>query len=360
MLWPQAPDEFNVYAETILDYLNADPVHIIRLRPMLRDWGALTDRLGEVQEADVDTDGDLEWVIALAAPARATLNVPGDLLVIDRQDGTYSLAFQSSVEFDALQENVAILAVKDINADGRPEIAYTSMSCGAHTCLTTVHILGWDEEAFRLLTQNEVIMPYADVKLENRDDDVALELVLHGGMIGSVGAGPQRARTEVYNWNGTYYVLSDTIHDESDFLYFKVLDANAALKAGDYTRAISLYQEAIENTDLRTWKGPEERPDLVAFSRFRLALTYLLVKDEANADAMAQALQSQQPDHVYNQVTQVLLDYYTKEDTVTAACQAVTEFVYEHPEAVEVLNGFGYANPTFAPEQVCPIGVSAP
>lgn len=355
--WPERPAFIGDYVMTILDYLNEDPVHIIRLRSMLRDWGAISDRIGQVEEADLDGDGQLEWIVVFGQSAQGAITVPGDLIVIDQLDGDYVLLFQDSVWYGDLQENVALLSTGDINADGLAELAYTTMTCGAHTCFSTVYLFAWDGTAFASLIKDDILMPYAEIALENLDGDPAQELTLHGGMIGSVGAGPQRSRTEIYDWNGSIYTLKETVYDPSDFLYFKVLDANTALRAGDYTRGIALYNEVISDGDLRTWKGPAEREDLVAFARYRLALIYLLVKDEANAEAMAQALQAEQPYHIYNQVTQVLLDYYYKEGSVLAACQAITEFAAEFPETTEVLNGFGYANPAFTPEEVCPIGV---
>ena len=362
-LWPSRPAVFGDYMDAIIAYLNAEPVHIIRLRPMLGDWGAITERLGGVREADLDNDGELEWIVAIADPDPGTLAVPSELAVLDRQAGSFAAIHRITAHFGGFQDNVVILAAEDINADGANELAYTTTTCGAHTCFTAVQLLAWAGAEFRSLTEGQIEMPYGEVSLENRDDDPALELVLHGGMIGSVGAGPQRTRSEIYDWRGTFYAPSATIYDESDFLYFRVLDANTALLGGDFTRAIALYEQAIDNASLRVWHelvegGRDERQDLVAFSRFRLSLTYLLMNDLASADAVAQTLQQEQPDHVYNQATQVLLDYFTKEGSVTAACQVVTEFAYEFPETAAVLEDFGYTNPTFTVDQVCPAALA--
>jgi len=364
-LWPPRPTDFASYPEEIIAFLNAAPPHIVRLRPMLRDWGATSDRLGEVREADLDGDGDMEWILAIADPTPLTLTVAGNLLVIDRQGDKYRLIYQIPPKTDSYRDNVVILATKDINADGKAELVYTTTTCGAHTCFTAVHLYVWDGTSFRSLTRDQIEMPYGKVSLENREGDAALELILHGGTIGSVGAGPQRARTEIYSWNGTHYVPTKTIYDESDFLYFRVLDANVALKAGDYKKAIALYQDAITSSKLRVWKewieeGKKERNDLVAFSRYRLMLTYALAKDEAKAKAILEDLERSQPEHIYTQVAQTFWKAYGERKDITAACLAVTEFAYQHPETVEVLLDFGYANPSFTPDEVCPIGIGKP
>lgn len=358
-LWPPRPEAFVSYVEDILAYLNASPLHIVRLRAMLHDWRAISERLGAVEEADLDHDGLLEWIIVIADPLSQTLSVPGDLLVVDREDTVFVMRYQASAQLAEAPENVAILAAKDINADGKVELAYTTTSCGAHTCITAVHIVAWDGEAFVSLSPGKIEMenPLSPARLENRDDDPALELVLYGGVISSVGAGPQRARTDIYKWTGMDYVPVETVYDESDLLYFKVLDANMALMAGDYSQALALYQEVLVSSSLRVWKGVQERDDLGAFSRFRLVLTYVLVHDESRAQAILEEMQSTQPEHIYNQLAQVFWDYYTKQGGVTAACQAVAEFAQEHLQAVEILNGYGYANPTFTASDICPIGM---
>ncbi|NLS75878.1 MAG: hypothetical protein GXY76_01320 [Chloroflexi bacterium] len=362
-LWPAPPAAFSDYAEAILAYLNESPVHIVRLRAMLGDWRAITDRLGGIQEADVDSDGAPEWIVTIADPAPLTLTVPGEMLILDRTGNTYQIIYRVSAEMASLPENLAVIATQDVNADGRIELAYTTTTCGAHTCLTAARVLAWDGAAFQPLTVDQIELAYGEVSFENRDGDPALELLMHGGVVGSVGAGPQRARTDVYDWNGSRYELEETLYDASDFLYFKVLDANAAFTIGDYTRAIALYQEAIDNQELRAWRdwdseGQKEKDDLRAFARYRLMVVYVLVNDLPNAEAVAIQMQDEQPDHVYTQVSQIFLDYYVKMGTVPAACRAVTAFAFENPEAAAVLADYGYANPSFTPEEVCPIGLN--
>ncbi len=367
--WPAAPEDFAAYPKAIITYLNASPANIVRLRPLLWEWGAISERLGGVQEADLDADGEAEWVIAMADPKPLQVTVPGNLLVIDRQDGAYRLLYQipsDEVAPDMAAGNFRILATDDINADGKAELAYITSVCGAHTCYDTVHLYAWNAAtgSWRSLADQPIEMAYAEVWFENRDDDAARELVLYGGMIGSIGAGPQRARTEVYDWDGARYWLAATIFDDSDFLYFRVLDAGRALRQGNYSEALALYEEAISNPDLRIWKvwvedGERERADLRAFARFRLMVTHVLVKDETAAQAVLAELQVEQPDHIYAQAAENFWQAYSAKRDTLAACQAVTDFAYAHPEIVEPLSDFGYSNPVLTPDQVCGIGVAS-
>jgi tetratricopeptide (TPR) repeat protein len=178
---------------------------------------------------------------------------------------------------------------------------------------------------------------------------------MYGGTIASVGAGPQRERTEVYKWNGTAYVPSETVYDYSTYLYYKVLDANQALLDGEYEGAVALYREAIDNPELDVWMEEGERDDLAAFSRYRLTLTYLLLGEPASAQATRDELLSAQPDSIYAQVVNLFWEAYERDADLKVACEQVGEFAIEHPETVEVLVDYGYGNPTFTPEEVCPI-----
>jgi tetratricopeptide (TPR) repeat protein len=198
-------------------------------------------------------------------------------------------------------------------------------------------------------------MSYVEPSFADWDGDGVRELIMYGGTIGSVGAGPQRERTEVYKWDGTAYVLSETVYDYSNYLYFKVLDANQALLEGEYGGAVALYREAIDNPNLDVWMEEGERVELAAFSRYRLTLTYLLLGEAASAQATRDELLGAQPDSIYAQVVSVFWDSYERDADLKMACEQVGEFAAAHPETVEVLADYGYGNPTFTPEEVCPI-----
>ncbi|MBC7293759.1 MAG: hypothetical protein H5T84_06615, partial [Thermoleophilia bacterium] len=133
-LWPARPDDFSTFAQVILDFLNAAPVNLVRLRPMLWDWEVISDRAGEVREADLDGDGEVELVIVMADLTSLTVTAPGELLVLDKREETWQLIYRSTAPGEPPQRGLAILATQDINADGQVELAYTDTSCGAHTC----------------------------------------------------------------------------------------------------------------------------------------------------------------------------------------------------------------------------------
>jgi hypothetical protein len=352
---PQRPERFELYAPTIISYLNATEGDQDALRALLEDWGVL-EHATDLLRIDVDDDGVGELLLVIINPSpEFGINAEGDVLVLDVQDDTYHVAYSAAAGVeDSVLTDPALIEVDDFNEDGATEIAYSSTSCGAHTCFTSVYVVASGTGTYEDLTGGGIEMAYADPSFEDWDGDGVLELIMHGGTIGSVGAGPQRERTEVYKWDGDEYSLSETHYDYSSSLYFTVLDANRALLGGEYDRAAMLYKEAIHNPNLDVWMEETERAELAAFSRYRLSLTYLLMGELAQAEATRQELLAAQPDNVYSQVTQVFWQTYQQQGDLLAACQEVNAFAELHPEAVEVLADYGYSNPTFTAQDVCP------
>ena len=319
---------------------------------MLDSWQAL-QHVSDLLRVDVDDDGIGELLLVVVDPsAEYGINLQGDVLVLDRDvaDG-YRLAYSAGSHFPLLDPT--LIEVDDLNSDGHTEIAFSSRSCGAHTCFTTVYIVRSGTMEYEDLTGGGIEMSYVEPSFTDWDDDGVWELVMHGGTIGSVGAGPQRERTDIYKWDGVAYVLSETAYDYSNYLYFKVLDANQALRDGDYERALALYSEAIDNPDLDVWMEESERANLAAFSRYRLSLTYLMLDEVGLAQAARDELLTEQPDDIYAQVAALLLDAYDSQGDLKAACQEVIRFAESRPETTEVLADYGYSNPTFTPEEVC-------
>ena len=350
---PERPAQFERYAPLIVGYLNDTNGDQDALRAVLGDWGVLRHAT-DLLRVDVDDDavGELLLVIINPSPEYG-INAEGDLLVLDFQGKGYQVGYNAAG--DSVLPDPALLEVDDLNQDSYSEIAYSSTSCGAHTCFTKVYIVSSGSGTYADLTAGGIEMAYVAPYFADWDSDGVAELIMHGGTIGSVGAGPQRERTEVYRWDGATYVLTETMWDYSDYIYFRVVDANQALLDGEYERAATLYRDAIDNRALDVWMDEGERDDLAAFSRYRLTLTYLMTGETSQAEAASQELITAQPENIYAQVVTVLWHAYQQKGELEAACQEVNDFAQLHPEAVQVLADYGYSNPTFTVAEVCPL-----
>lgn len=362
---PPAPARLSDLPYALVDYLNADPLNVERVRSVLAAWGINTAsaplaNMGDVSwTGDLDGDGQPDLLVALA-PADPGSCEMGAVALYMRAGARYRLAQQigllGDVPIDPAVSHIPcprIFAVRDLLADGHSEIVLTSTTCGAHTCDVKVDILRWTASGLQSLIAPPT-MAYPEITLQAAEGGT-LDLVLRGGVIGSLGAGPQRERQEVYRWNGTRFVLAQTLYDPSDYLYFKIVDANSLMQQARYSQAIALYDEALTNSQLvLSGIHPGEREDLQAFARFRILVAYALLRDFPRAAGAADDLARLQPDHVYAQVGQLFWDAFSRRRNVAGACTIVTSFAAAHPEVPAVVSGFGYANPDLTAADICP------
>jgi hypothetical protein len=361
---PAQPDDFAAYPQAIADYLTAAGATALGppcLEDLFREWAMPeTGDPSRCVLANTDSDPADEIVVLLTAPPSVgEVQVQGNVVVFDERDGRYDVAFESVSgpwqPSPVMPEGAALLAASDINADGRGELAYVTTSCGAHTCSDTVHIFTGTPEGYRSLSGDGFSLTFADISLTDRDDDGVQELTMHGGTIGSIGAGPQRARTEVYDWDGTQYTPVETTYDPSNFLYLRLREADDTFAAGRYLEAADLYRRALEDASLDLWK-PEERDELDPYALFRIALS-LLAAGEAPAEAVAaldKAIEGY-PGSAHGELAQVFRDSYLAREDLSAACQAARDYATANLDTFTTLWDYGYANPEFDVVLLCPM-----
>ena len=309
-----------------------------------------------MKTADWTGDGADDLAVVITNPQSDAATPETDLLIFDSNGERYDLAYRARAA-----GAVRILATEDINEDGKPDIVWVDTTCGASTCFDTVNVRSWDGKAWADWTDKTITMAYADITLDDsRDTSQGQEIQLMGGVYGSVGAGPQRSRTEIWgSVDGAPYRLVEKVYDRSNCLYHKVLDANEALQRYQeigLVQAKEMYTEAVTNRNLtKCWEHDNELDELRSFSLFRLALisAYDGKPDEA-AENVAQ-LQQGFPDSIFTQLGQAWLAAYQPSQDIAAACMAATQFATENPVSYESLSDYGYSNPTFQPEDLCPI-----
>ncbi|HET6319115.1 MAG TPA: hypothetical protein VFG86_21895, partial [Chloroflexota bacterium] len=295
------PRVFADYGQAILTYLNGQPSNMASLRALLLDWGALKasspnarDATGDVLSVDVDGNGESDVLLALLDPENPTSD--GAFLLYLKEHGTYRLAQETSA-----QSRPRLLFARDMLGDGRLAVGRSVATCSGAACSVAVDVLRWDHDQWHSLLTAPARMVDPEVQLSDGAPGTK-ELMLHGGIVDAVGAGPQRAHTLVYRWDGAAFTLAETRNDASTYLYIKVMDANVLMGQRQYADAQGLYQEAATNNRLRTWEehdAAQERADLQAFARFRVMVGYTLLGDEAKAQVWRDYTLNQQPNHVY-------------------------------------------------------------
>lgn len=367
---PALPEELSQYAATIARYLTATGAPPICPGELLDAWAIPISAFARCVAADTDADGQDELILVLTPPlgppAEPGLlrDTPVTVVILDRLAGSWGVAFQSPSTAEGggflvlvpggnLDE--ILMAVYNVNAVPGADVVYRVETCGAHTCFTTVEVYGWNGATYVDLTDGEIVISYADVSLEDMDGDGDMEIIMHGGAIGSVGAGPTRTRTEVYGWDGGQYVLAQVTDDASTYLYHSVLDADDALLSGDPALALELYGRALENPSLVEWKQ-NERAEMVPYLYFRLGLAYMALGGAAvEAGWSLDAAIERVPGSLHGEMARAFRDAWLPTTDTTAGCRAADNYVQANLDAFEEFWYFGYGNREFHPEQLCPL-----
>ncbi|MCY4118305.1 MAG: LysM peptidoglycan-binding domain-containing protein [Caldilineaceae bacterium] len=280
-------------------------------------------------------------------------------LVILSGGKAHSLSFAATAN-----GTIELLATQDINGDNRTDVVWADTVCAANTCFLTVHVRSWDGVAWRDWTKGTITMASASVSLNaNSGSGRVKEIHLTGGEYAGADAGPQRKRTAVWtSTGGAPYALKDEIFASSDCLYHSLIDANRAFTDERYLeKAQWLYTDVAENERLKAcWKRPGELSELRSFALFRLAVIMGYQGNPIEATALVQRMEDEYGDQIYAGVARRWLDNYLLTGDPRSACKVVGVYAEVMPGVVDILVDYGYANPTFAPEDVCPILELAP
>ncbi len=373
---PTAPAQF-------ADYPNAVAVYVTETRPtasglaeLFSAWNAPQPTSGPpAAAADLDGDGQDEYVVLISDPASSGppfVPYTGDVLILDSAAGRYTVAFQASRDVAQFTSGPTLVGADDYNGDGKAEAAFTSGNCDAKTCYRSFYVVGWDGNRYVDLLAQPVTEPWtnpAEITFEDSDYDGAQEIRIPASTAFQAGAGPQRDSILTYDWDGTNYVLAGTEYAASDYLYFAIVDADAAFAAGRPSSASSLYRKAAEDTTLKDWKqesgaGTRDRDELVPYARFRLYLTQLSLLTPAAAEAAASmvgsigGLSREFPDSLHAQAAQRFAEAYgqggVSEAAYAAGCDAFIAFLEEHRAQFDAVWDYGSANPKRQPAELCP------
>jgi hypothetical protein len=355
------PANFPDYPDAIQQYLSAGG-DLGTLRSALRDWGVLPDAENQVTAADLTGDGADEIVVTLAQPNGQTIIRPGVLLVFGCSGARYvRLHRQGDADAEMFEPAVEIVQVGDTNLDDLPDVVYVLRNCGAHTCSEELRILGWNGSHLVSLIDGSLELPYPTYNLEpGRIEAIS-------GGIGSVGAEPQRGYTDIWTWNGDVFTFTRTIYEPPAYRYHALLDGDRALLASDYATATQTYERVIHDGNLNSFVGAisqadeaDERAFLTAFARWRLLLTYSQMGDVDSARAELNRLQVDYPagavGHEIAEIAGVFWDARVQGRSIVQSCSAVVAAGERFVSVLEFFNNnYGYANPWWEPEDLCPV-----
>jgi len=346
------PEAIEDYGEAVLDTLNDGDNTPGTLQTWLEACRVVPAGEQGVFIAPVTAEASEDVVVTIVDPAAKPLSEKGQLLVYHQGKKGYDLAYM--IEGVG---RIALLEASDINADKKFDLAYSDTSCGAHTCFATLAVISWDgEEYVDWIADDPTIAgpdyTFKDVTAEGQ----GREILVHGGVIGSVGAGPQRAWTETYiSPKGGEYTLLSRKYDPSTCLYHKILDANTAFDAwaaDGFGPAIELYKAALEAGDLKACGTiKDEVATLQDFARFRLIVAAVASGEAGDATGYVTGIR-----HTgLRAAANAFLTSYTASGSVIQACRDTTKLAEFNTSTWDFLADWGYANPSLTAGELCPL-----
>lgn len=317
---------------------------------------------------DLNGDGEIEWLISVPARDQGCWvpYCPAYLMIFTVRENLFSPAailIEDENVWDV--SNPVLLMVDDINADGRLEVLVEQVSCGAHTCFTGIIIGQWDGQRWHSLAADPVMQAYTDYTLVDHNGDGLLDIVMHGGMYGSVGAGLQRPRTQVFAWReGAYRLVEDT-PDPDDHPYFKMLDANIALANEAWDTALDLALAVVNYPGIYQddgWLTPDAWARIVGYATLEAMFAYA---QQGDVEAMQQvytgltARAYSAPNDPYPGAAGHALEVYEATGDPLAACIAAEEFIVARAADATFFEWYGYGTERLTLDRICPLNQAA-
>ena len=341
------------YPEAIATFLKTSGKSPEDLQGWLAACGALAEAEGGVTLAALQSPASGDVVVTVVDPALSLADAKGLLLVYHAgAQGGYTLARKAEGA-----GTLTLLRADDINGDGKVDLIWTDTTCGEQVCFSKLFVESWDGAKYQPWIAGDPTIAAAEYAFKDLlPEGAGEEILVHGGSIDAPEAGPQRAWTEIYAaLNGQPYSLVSQVYDKSPCLYHAVQDANTLLNdwaAGGFDPAIAAYESALNAPGLTVCSTlPDEIALLKDFVRFRLVVGY--VAGGQSAKAAAAATQIGQP--ALKGAAEIFLKSYKASGSIIQACRDTTEYAKSNPAAWQFLADWGTANPTFAPEDLCPL-----
>jgi hypothetical protein len=308
---------------------------------------------------DATANGKRDIITSVIDRASNIFPQPSYLLIYVCQDGRFNLAYQLTSQ--EIEGDPKILELTDMDSKGGVEVLISDSTCGAHTCFERIRILSWNGSTFvDHMGGDTSELPYPEVDTQDPDGDGILDLYVTATGFGSVGAGPPRPLTVVYSFSELTgrWEPTDELLGASDYRIHVLHDADRAARSGSYEAAQELYERVIEDPELQSWgNSNEDWTTLSAYARYKLMVTNHLLEDSTRAQELFDALESShapgEPQYVFVELADTFRDAYI-ENGVGSACQAVREFVNLNEDKVLDFFYYGYGNPQYQAEDICP------
>ena len=338
--------------DALLAYLNAggDPVELgVALR---EEWQVLDEDGFERTDIDLTGEGAPEIVLSMAVP-----NLGGLLVVLGCEDGRYITRYTFSTSDP---EPPRVLLLEDANFNQRPELGFAVTACAdddPSLCGYRLHLIGWQPDLGRFASllgtavTSDTLPQFQDI-----DGDRVLEIVTRMASTGTFVTGPLRTGVNIYDWDGSLYVLSIVQPEPLRFRIQVIHEAERHFVRREMQQAVSLYRLAVDSDELRTWHNAET-PILRAFALYRKLLAQAEIQG-LGAFSVFEEIMAAYPDSgdaipVYTLLARVFWETFQQTSDMSAACVAVENTIATRQDALQLINRYGTRSPSYSARDLC-------
>lgn len=337
-----------VEAELIADPTNACPPRLTT------SWGVKC----AVGDADGDGKPDTAFLVPLQAAVPAQ-EKPAAVLVLRSSTKQIASLLEPGSTGDASVIGSAFFAYHPLPS-GSGAFAFLTSGCSNTGCISQAHLERWDGTAWRDTGPGDAGV----TALESAAWDASGELVLKGGQFTAPGAGPTRAVTVTYAYDGTRYAEKSRIYAAPVYLFHAITDADAKFAAADWAGAIAAYQAAISNPTLKDWKAEQGQapgdPTLDAYALFRIAIATAAEGNDPSVALDKVIVDAKDPIFAY--AAQQFRIGWQQTASVHGGCVTATAYLGtsnasgDNPAYITQAFNYGYANqPVKTYRDICPL-----
>jgi hypothetical protein len=319
------------------------------LETALRDQWSVLSEVGSVRaNMDFTGEGTADVIVAYSVPGAG-----GSLLVLGCAAGRY-IPFYLSDTPGVPQ----IIHAGELNANGTPEILYSSQQCLAEDdCNYRTQLVTWqpNEGQFISLLSGAIISQNLP-EIGDFDNDRVVEIIIRMTSTGTPTTGPLRTGVTIYDWNGVDYARSITQLDPPRFRIQVIQQADRNIASGSIDEAIALYELALQDTELRNWFNDDEAV-LRSYALYRLITAYAFTENENLLPAF-QSMQQNYPDPlnapVYAQMGSTFWNALQVTGNLRSACLEAQNIARSRADAIDLLTRYRGQAPAYTAESLCP------
>lgn len=319
------------------------------LETALRDeWGLLDDTGMIRSDMDLTGEGTPDIILTYRVPGEG-----GSLLVLGCAAGRFITLYQVDTP-----TTPQIIHSGELNANGTPEILFSSEECGGEDeCQFRTQLVTWQPADGRFTSLlNGAILSQNLPEIGDFDEDRVVEIIIRMTSTGTPSTGPLRTGVTIYDWNGTNYARSITQLDPPRFMIQVVRQADSDLARGNTQAAIATYELALRDDSLGNWFN-DDQTVLRSYVLYRLLTAYAFTEHEDLLPAF-QSIQQNYPDPlnapIYAQMSNTFWNALQVTGNLRSACTEVQNLVNTQPSAINLLTRYGGSGPMYTAESLCP------